>query len=83
MNIKNKKGETIVETLVAILIVAVCFVMLETSIVSAAKINKKASEENVPFIKRDSDINGSCSISVNGVKVATCKVTEEGYYYYE
>lgn len=87
----NKKGETIVETLVAILIVAVCFLMLQNSIVSAARVNKKSEEENVPFvINEDVTTLPNCTIKVrrnsgndSNVTNYTCKVTEGGYYYYE
>lgn len=80
----NKKGETIVETLVAILIVAICFLMLQTSVVASARINKTSSEENVPF-NMNNPIITSCSITVNGNTVSTrytCKVTSDGEYYY-
>lgn len=84
----NRKGETIVETLVAILIVAVCLLMLSNSIVSAAKINKKSEEENIPFLV-DGATKANCSLKVsrNGsstiISGYTCKVTKGGYYYYE
>lgn len=87
----NKKGETIIETLVAILIVAVCFLMLQTSIVSAAKINKSSEEENVPFIVegRQEIVGTNCSIAIergtsqSNVSGYSCYKTSGGYYYYE
>lgn len=89
----NKKGETIVETLAAILIVAVCFLMLQTSIVTAAKINKSSSEENVPYNKEGATNLDACFITITRSSnsdlkddIASCyKTTDEngGYYYYE
>lgn len=89
MKINNKKGETIVEVLVSVLIAALCFVMLQVSIVSSAKLNKKSIDENVPFsedgaisknievkIKR-SYSNTESSVLVQGYE------TSDGYYYYE
>lgn len=89
MKINNKKGETIVEVLVSVLIAALCFVMLQVSIVSSAKINKKSIDENVPFIEdgaisknievkiKRSYSNTESSVSVQGYE------TSDGYYYYE
>ncbi len=83
----NNKGESIIEVLVSLLIVALCILMLQGSIVTAAKINKKTQNDITPFI-----IDGSSSAfnnvtitrgtstysqSVNGYK------TDGGYYYYE
>lgn len=47
--IKNKKGETLVETLVTTLIIASCFAMLCGAIVSAAKVNSGATKLNKDF----------------------------------
>lgn len=44
--VKNRKGETIVETLVALMIIALVLMMLAGSIVSAAKVNKKTKDLN-------------------------------------
>lgn len=84
--LKSNKGETIIETLASILIVAVCFVMIQNAIVTSTKINNKASEENVPF--KESNTTTSCNIKiVRGTLETTvtnvqCYETE-GYHYYE
>ena len=83
----NNKGESIIEVLVSLLIVALCILMLQGSIVTAAKINKKTQDDITPFyidgstsefdsvtITRDTS---SYSQSVKGYK------TSGGYYYYE
>ena len=41
---RDSKGETLVETLVSVLIVAACVLMLSTAIVTAASINAKAQQ---------------------------------------
>lgn len=88
---RNNKGETIAETLVAVLISAVCFVGLQTSIVAAARINKQAENQIKSF-----QIDGSRSAGTNSsVKVVrgsdvqivdniSVKYSKDGnYYYYE
>lgn len=82
----NNKGETIVETLAAILIISVCFIMLQNSITTAAKINNKTSKENIPFVLGEEE---SCDIEIirNGISSKvneySCKKSEGDYYYYE
>lgn len=89
MNLINKKGETIVEVLVSVLIVALCFVMLQVSIVSSAKINKKSMDENAPFsqsgvVNQNIEVNitRSYTASKSYLNVQGYK-TSDGYYYYE
>ena len=84
----NKKGETLVETLIALLIVSVCFLMLINGIITAANINKKTKEMNVNFNIKDAKsfpINVQIqhkdhtfdNIEVNGYQ------SESGHIYYE
>ena len=85
---KNNRGETIVEALVSILLIALCFVALQTSIVASGKINAKAKEMIKSFVIRDSDVAvDGASVSIkrgNTVEDTDIKVkkTTEGYYYY-
>ena len=86
---KNNKGETIVEALVSILLIALCFVALQTSIVSSGKINAKAKEMIKPFVLSSSDetINDA-SITIKRKSGSTkinigVKKTADGYYYYQ
>ena len=46
--LKSKNGETLVETLISMLIVVLSVTMLAGSIVTAARINQTAKEMNVP-----------------------------------
>lgn len=48
--IKNGRGETLIETLVALLIVVLPFVFLSTTVVTAARINHKIREDNSSFV---------------------------------
>lgn len=83
MKIKKNNGETIVETLVALLIIALCFLMLQTSIVTASKINKKAMEYNVSF--KLSNTSKDITVTIDGNKVNNINgyISDGGYYYYE
>ncbi len=46
---QDRRGETLVETLVSILIIVLTFVFLGTAAVSAAKINTKVRDTDVSF----------------------------------
>ncbi len=86
--LKKQNGETIAEALVSVLIAALCFVALQTSIVTSAKINKKSMEENVPFDVSNQSIENitvtinrtTSSKTITGI---TGYKTSGGYYYYE
>ncbi len=83
----NNKGESIIEVLVSLLIVALCILMLQGSIVTAAKINKQTKDDIESFVLDDSNFvfnkvtitrnESSSDIEVEGYK------TNGGYYYYE
>lgn len=89
---RNTSGETIIETLVSVLITAVCFIGLQTSIVAAARINKQAENQiktfNMEKSKSLTGTNGSGSVVIRrgtedkAVNDITVKVTEDGSYYY-
>lgn len=84
----NQKGETIVESLISVLIIVICFVALQSSILASAKVNQKAKEINTPFQNNGTlDTNLKVSIVRNGNKTVTdCNVYQEkdtGYYYYD
>lgn len=88
---KNQSGETIAETLVAVLISAVCFVGLQTSIVAAARINKQAENQIKSFEIEGSQpagtsgkveiVRGTVSTPVDNIRVKYSK--DKNYYYYE
>lgn len=81
--ILNNHGESLIEVLVSLLIVALCILMLQGSIVTAAKINKKNNEHIEPFVIaefEDTSKNVMIDGKDSGVKIYK---TKGGYYYYE
>ena len=48
--LRSGKGETITETLVALLIIAAVFVFLAAAIVTAARVNESFKQKDVTFI---------------------------------
>ena len=91
--ILNNHGESLIEVLVSLLIVALCILMLQGSIVTAAKINNKTRTNIEPFVVGDSepvvkqfgfkltDYYGNTVIS--GKIDVNYYETKGGYYYYE
>lgn len=53
--LKSKRGETLVESLCAILVIAVVFVFLCGAIVSAARSNKQVRDSNQSFTYGDEE----------------------------
>lgn len=83
----NHKGETIVESLISVLIIVICFVALQSSILASARVNNKAKQINLPF-QNNGTLDSSLHVTIerNGSKTNTdIKVYKEdtGYYYYE
>ncbi len=83
----NHKGETIVESLISVLIIVICFVALQSSILASARVNNKAKQINRPF-QNNGTIDSSLHVTIerNGSKTNTdIEVYKEdtGYYYYE
>ena len=79
----NNHGESLIETLVSLLIIALCILMLQGSIVTAARINKKNRTNIEPFKLADSASTGKnikCNDNDTGIEVYK---TKGGYYYYE
>lgn len=63
---KSRKGESLVETLLAVLVVALAMTMLAGSIVSAARVNNKAENLSTAFNADSSNIS-----VVSGIQTAT------------
>lgn len=79
----NNHGESLIEVLVSLLIVVLCILMLQGSIVTAAKVNKKNNEHIEPFVivePEDTGKNVMIDGKDSGVKIYK---TKGGYYYYE
>ena len=86
----NKKGETITETLISVVIVAIAFIALQTSIIAAGRVNKKANGliRNFDIRQNATNTNWHLSIKHNDGSVSGNVVTikkssgEDGYYFY-
>ena len=84
----NHKGETIVESLISVLIIVICFVALQSSIIASARVNNKAKQINQPF-QNNGKLDSSLHVTIerNGSKTNTnigvYKEEDTGYYYYE
>lgn len=79
----NNHGESLIEVLVSLLIVALCILMLQGSIVTAARINKRNQDHIEPFIIEGStSTNDFVQIDGKNTRIEIFK-TEGGYYYYE
>ena len=90
MKHRAKAGESIAETLVAVLIMSLVFLMLAAAVVTSARVNGSFKNEDAVF-ETDSveliDDDFSVTISVDGVSGGIVSAdlyrTANGYCYYE
>ena len=88
---RARSGESIAETLVAVLIMALVFLMLTTAVMAAARINAALKNPDVAYTAADpaAPIDDSYGLTIRvGVQEAVdahAKLyqSENGYYYYE
>jgi len=87
--LRNNRGETLVESLVSILIAVLAFGILATSVVTAEKINAKTRNTNVMFqyatTSKNSPTVTLTGEEANGKKTGSGPVSlyeSNGYYYY-
>lgn len=85
--LRSRRGETLVETLVSLLIVVLVMAFLATSIVAATRVNAKMRDADVAV--RYDGTSGPASLTVSsgrGTSSFTVPVekytTENGYCYY-
>lgn len=64
----SDKGETLVESIVSVLIVAVTMLMLVTAIVTATKINAVSQQESATFNQEKSATVNDVSVTFDGEK---------------
>ena len=91
MKIKNKRGETLIEVLVALLIIVLVMLMLPSAITLAARLNKQAEDIDIStMMKRTDPIDGAnvtVSYTFNGSKKSYLIPVEayesDGYCFYE
>ena len=94
--IKRNGGESLAETLVAVLLVALVFVFLANAVVTSARINAEASSSDIAYKKGVAIDEGTVTVRINSVSgksgadssssVTTYKTNLTGggsYYYYE
>lgn len=89
--IKSARGETIIETLVSVLIITVIFLCLSTAIVSAARVNASVRNADTAFAYSKGTEQGKQTVSVTKRGDASPRetfavmdyATENGYHYYE
>lgn len=84
--LRAKQGETLLETLISILIIAMVFVFLSTAIVTAAKINAKARDADSSF-RYEAESTGEKVLIISGGGLSGTIPVERyqhnGYYYYD
>ena len=95
--LRQKTGETIAETLVAVLIIAIAFVILTGAVAAAARVNERIKNDEEAF--QDAGLNESSisfslkvyqqTILSDGVDAGTASAmlhykagASDGYYYY-
>lgn len=83
--IKSRKGETLIETLSAILIMLLVVLFLTTSIVSAQKMNRKVREADTSFhYSADSQEDGTVTVKIGNSEhsFSVKYYTDNDYIYY-
>lgn len=85
--LRDNRGETLVESLVSILIAVLAFGILATSVVTAEKINAKTRNTDVMFrydeaTKQDQDKKIELKGAVKSGSGTVLLYESNGYYYY-
>ncbi len=86
--LRDARGETLVETLCAILIIALTFGFLTTATVSAARINAKVRARDVSFqyVQENAANHESAKVTLSGKfgsgSTNVDLYTSNGYHYY-
>lgn len=77
--LKSKSGETLVETLFALLVVVLAMTMLAGSIVSAARVNKGAEDLDTAFRISNAQAVSGVKVTVDHQTVADSEISVKGY----
>ena len=84
--LKSNAGETLVETLFALLVVGLAMTMLAGAIMAAARVNKGARDFNTAFILDNAEEVSSVTVEISGKTPISVSVnayrTQNQYYYY-
>lgn len=77
--LKSRSGETLVETLFALLVVVLAFTMLAGSILAAARVNKAAKELNPAFqMEQPESVNG-VTVTIKHADTLSDMIPVKGY----
>lgn len=81
--LKNNRGETLIESLCAILIAVMAFAILATTVVTAEKINGRTRNQDVNF-RYDTGTGTPAAAELGGShrSSGTVELHESGGYYY-
>lgn len=90
IKLKDSRGETLVETLAALLIIMFAMIFLTSSVISAVKVNAKMknTDNSIHYSSADSS-DGTITISVTGnteiddETVSADVFSENDYIYYQ
>ena len=84
--LQGKGGETLVETLVAILIVALVMLFFSTAIVAASRLNRAVRDADVSFVYEDDAPAAAKTLTVSGSggssAISVTEHTNNGFHYY-
>lgn len=81
------KGETLVEVLISIIVLSLCFIILQTSIVASNRMNKQSKDAVKVFKITGNTTQSPAQVVIkksdgNSITVTIVHKTEDGYYYY-
>ena len=83
--LKNKRGETLIETLMAILVAVLAFAALSTAVLAAGKINAKVKSTDISF-QYTGSTQTEGQVTLTGRQYRESGMVElyenSGYYYY-
>ena len=83
--LKSNAGETLVETLFALLVVGLAMTMLAGAIMAAARVNKGARDFNTAFILDNAEEVSSVTVEMSEktpISVNAYQTNDQNHYYY-
>ena len=84
--LKSNAGETLVETLFALLVVGLAMTMLAGAIMAAARVNKGARDFNTAFIRDNAEkVSSSVTVKISEktpISVNAYQTNDQNHYYY-
>ncbi len=89
----SQRGESLVESLAAMLIISMSSLILSGAVVSAARVNSRLKNEDVAFTLTENALDPNYTVTITvpeadgtetiEVETAALYKTSKGYYYYE